>query len=116
PTDLIGDADTERYKLALNKILEDDNLDLVILIILLSLSFVESDIIDVIHAARIKYRKPIVVCTIGGDFTQMMVKMMEENQIPTFPTPERTVIAVKALVSYSQYCINRGEVCYPFER
>ncbi len=115
PTDLIGDSDTERYKLALNKILEDKNVDIVILIILLSLSFVESDIIDVIHAARIKYKKPIVVCTIGGQFTQMMVKMMEENEIPTFPNPKRTVNAVKALIHYAEYCIGREEVCYPLD-
>ena len=116
PMDLIGDADTERYKLALNKVLEDENVDIVILIILLSLSFVESDIVDVINTARIKYKKPIVVCTIGGDFTQMMIRMMEENQIPVFPNPKRTVDAVKALIYYSEYCIGRGEVCYPFER
>ncbi|MHA1298390.1 MAG: acetate--CoA ligase family protein [Candidatus Helarchaeota archaeon] len=113
PMDLIGDATTKRYELALNAILEDPNVDLVILIILLSLSFVESDIIDVIHAAKIKYRKPIIVCTIGGDFTQMMMKMMEENEIPTFPNPKRTVAAVKALIYYSEYCFGRGEVCYP---
>lgn len=116
PMDLTGSADTARYKLALNKVMEDPNVDLVILIILLSLSFVESDIIDVIHAARVNYRKPIVVCTIGGQFTQMMVRMMEENEIPTFPDPRRTIAAVKALINYSSYCSSRGEVCLPFER
>lgn len=116
PMDLIGDADTARYRLALNKVLEDANVDIVILIILLSLSFVESDIIDVIHAARVQYKKPIIVCTIGGEFTQMMVRMMEESEIPTFPDPRRTITAVKALINYSKYCIGRGEVCLPFER
>ncbi|MHA1378271.1 MAG: acetate--CoA ligase family protein [Candidatus Helarchaeota archaeon] len=115
PMDLIGDANTARYQMALYKILEDTNVDLIILIILLSLSFVETDIIDVIHAARTKYQKPIVVCTIGGDFTQMMIKMMEENEIPTFPTPKRTVAAVKALIYYSEYCSGRGEICYPID-
>ncbi|MHA1277167.1 MAG: acetate--CoA ligase family protein [Candidatus Helarchaeota archaeon] len=104
PTDLIGDADTERYKIALNTILADPNVDLVILIILLSLSYVESDIIDIINDARITYGKPIVVTTIGGDFTRMMIRMMEENQIPTFPIPTRTVDAVKALIDYGKFC------------
>ncbi len=104
PTDLIGDADTERYKTALNEILGDHNVDLVILIILLSLSYVESDIIDIINDAKIEYGKPIIVTTIGGDFTQMMVRMMEENEIPTFPDPKRTVSAVKALIEYADFC------------
>ncbi|NHI91486.1 MAG: CoA-binding protein [Candidatus Lokiarchaeota archaeon] len=104
PTDLVGNADTERYKIALHKILEDPNVHIVILIILLSVSYVESDIIDVINDARLTYRKPILVTTIGGDFTQMMVRMMEENNVPTFPDPKRTVDAVKALLDYSKHC------------
>ncbi len=112
PTDLIGDADTERYKIALNTILADPNVDLVILIILLSLSYVESDIIDIINDAKINYEKPIIVTTIGGDFTQIMVRMMEENQIPTFPNPKRTVNAVSALIEYAEYCGRLGE-CTP---
>ena len=115
PMDLVGDADTSRYEIALNAILADENVDICIMIILLSLSFVESDIVDVISSARTKYQKPLVVCTIGGEFTQMMIKMMEENEIPTFPTPERTVAAVKALIYYSDYCIGRGEICYPLD-
>ncbi|MFX1294716.1 MAG: acetate--CoA ligase family protein [Promethearchaeota archaeon] len=110
PTDLIGDADTERYKLALNTILADPNVDLVILIILLSLSYLESDIIDVINAAKIEYEKPIIVTTIGGDFTQIIVRMMEENQIPTFPNPKRTVNAVSALINFSKFC-ERKDKC-----
>ena len=113
PTDLIGDADTERYQLALNAILADPNVDLVILIILLSLSYVESDIIDVINAAKVEYGKPIIVTTIGGDFTQIMVRMMEENQIPTFPNPKRTVNAAVALIEYSEYCGRTDECEFP---
>jgi len=113
PIDLIGDADTERYRIALNKVLEDPNVDLVILIILLSLSYVESDIIDVINDAKVNYGKPILVMSIGGDFTQMMVRMMEENQIPTFPNPQRTVDAVKALIYYSDFCERKGECEFP---
>jgi acetyl coenzyme A synthetase (ADP forming)-like protein len=106
PTDLVGDADTERYKSAVDEILNEPDVDLLVLIILLSVSYVESDIIDVINDAKIKYNKPIIVTTIGGEFTQMMVRMMESNDIPTFPTPQRTIDAVKALVNYSAYCGN----------
>jgi len=107
PTDLIGDADTNRYRIALNKIMEDSNVDIVILIILLTVSYVESDIIDVINDAKEKYNKPIIITTIGGEFTQMLIRMLESNNIATFPTPQRTVNAVKALVSYSAFCGNK---------
>jgi len=104
PTDLVGNANTERYRIALNKIVQDPNVDIIILIILLSVSYVESDIIDVINDVKLTYKKPIIVTTIGGDFTKMMIKMMEENHVPTFSSPKRTVDAVKALVNYSNHC------------
>ena len=43
----------------------------------------------------------------------MMVRMMEENQIPTFPNPQRTVDAVRALIYYSEFCERKGECEFP---
>jgi len=37
----------------------------------------------------------------------MLIRMLESNNIATFPTPQRTVNAVKALVSYSAFCGNK---------
>jgi acyl-CoA synthetase (NDP forming) len=42
------------------------------------------------------------VCTIGGDFTQILVKMLEENRIPSYTTPERAVNAIYALIKYAK--------------
>ena len=46
--------------------------------------------------------KPMEVCTIGGDFTQMLVKMLEEDQIPAYPTLGRAVSAIGSLIQYSK--------------
>ena len=100
PLDLVGDADVERYRFALNAVSSDPNVGIVLVIVLLQTSYIESDVVDAITEAQATYGKPTIVCTIGGDFTQMLVKMLEDDQIPSYVTPERAVNAINALIKY----------------
>jgi len=111
PLDLVGDADVERYRTALNAVSSDPNVGIILVIVLLQTSFIESDVVDAITESQVTYGKPTVVCTIGGDFTQILVKMLEENRIPSYTTPERAVNAIDALVRYAKVLedINRKE-------
>lgn len=100
PLDLVGDADVERYRLALNAVSSDPNVGIVLVIVLLQTSYIESDVVDAITESQVTYGKPTIVCTIGGEFTQMLVKMLEEDHIPSYVTPERAVNAINALIKY----------------
>jgi acetyl coenzyme A synthetase (ADP forming)-like protein len=100
PLDLVGDADVERYRFALNAVSSDRNVGIILVIVLLQTSYIESDIVDAITESQVTYGKPTVVCTIGGDFTQILVKMLEEDHIPSYATPERAVNAISALIKY----------------
>jgi len=102
PLDLVGDADVERYRTALNAVSSDPNVGILLVIVLLQTSFIESDVVDAITESYVTYGKPTVVCTIGGDFTQILVKMLEENKIPSYTTPERAINAINALIRYAE--------------
>jgi acetyl coenzyme A synthetase (ADP forming)-like protein len=102
PMDLVGDADVERYRAALNAVSSDPNVGIVLVIVLLQTSFIESDVVDAITESFVTYGKPTVVCTVGGDFTQVLVRMLEENRIPSYTTPERAVNAIDALIKYAR--------------
>jgi acetyl coenzyme A synthetase (ADP forming)-like protein len=102
PLDLVGDADVERYRTALNAVSSDPNVGIILVIVLLQTSFIESDVVDAITESYVTYGKPTVVCTIGGDFTQILVKMLEENKIPSYTTPERAINAINALIRYAE--------------
>jgi acetyl coenzyme A synthetase (ADP forming)-like protein len=102
PLDLIGDADVKRYRSALDAVSSDANVGIVLVIVLLQTSFIESDVVDAITESQVTYGKPTIVCTIGGDFTQILVKMLEENRIPSYTTPERAINAINALIQYSK--------------
>ena len=101
PLDLVGDADVERYRVALNAVSADPEVGIVLVIVLHQTSFIESDVVDAITEAQLIYGKPTVVCTIGGEFTQILVKMLEENKIPSYDTPEQAIDAINALIQYS---------------
>ena len=100
PLDLVGDADVERYRFALHAVSSDVNVGIVLVIVLLQTSFIESDVVDAITESQVTYGKPTIVCSIGGDFTQILVKMLEDEHIPAYATPERAVNAINALVGY----------------
>jgi acyl-CoA synthetase (NDP forming) len=101
PLDLVGDADVERYRSALNAVSSDTDVGIVLVIVLLQTSFIESDVVDAITESQVTYGKPTIVCTIGGEFTQILVKMLEQSRIPSYPSPERAINAINALVRYA---------------
>jgi acyl-CoA synthetase (NDP forming) len=109
PLDLVGDADVERYRLALNAVSSDPNVGIILVIVLLQTSYIESDVVDAITESQTTYGKPTIVCTIGGDFTQILVKMLEEDHIPSYTTPERAVNAINALVKYRRALEDKEE-------
>jgi len=48
----------------------------------------------------LRYGKPIVAMAAGGPYTQRQVRKLQERGIPAYPTPKRSVKAVKNLTKY----------------
>ncbi len=113
PLDLVGDADVERYRMALNAVASDPNVGVILVIVLPQTSYIESDVVDAITETQVTYGKPIVVCSIGGDFTQIMAEMLEEEHIPTYGTPERAINAINALLKYQQVLEDKAKRTTP---
>ncbi|MHA2232863.1 MAG: acetate--CoA ligase family protein [Candidatus Hodarchaeales archaeon] len=97
PCDLVGDADAERYRIALDVFIADSNVHAINVIILPQTSFVDLDIVDLLMEETAK-GKPIIVTTIGGTFVDTLIRMLEEVRIPAYPGPGRTVKVLKALL------------------
>ncbi|MCS7134861.1 MAG: CoA-binding protein [Candidatus Aenigmarchaeota archaeon] len=99
PIDLTGDATAERYKIALKECLSSKEYDGAIVICLFQVPTVEEKVVDYIIECK-KFRKPIIVCSVGSDFTERQNKKLMANNIPVYPTPERAVRAFHALVRF----------------
>jgi len=100
PMDLVGDADTERYRVALDAAVNDKNVDVVLLVLLYQTPKISTDIIDVVTEYNSMKKKPIVVISTGGEFTELLKKNLEENGVISFTFPGQAVDAVRVLCGY----------------
>ena len=107
PLDLTGDADVERYRLAIDAAIDDPNVDMIAVITLFQIPTLTADITDVISAASDRSDKPLIVIAAGGRFTEVLKKTLEESGVPTFSYPEKAAFALRALHEFGQE--RRGE-------
>lgn len=100
PLDVIGDADAERYRKALEIAAEDPNIDAVLSLVLLQPATMGREVIDHLEEFKQTYDKPLVACMVGGAYTEKHLKELEHHHVPTFRTPERAVAAMRALYDH----------------
>lgn len=100
PLDLIGDADTERYRKALDACIKDNNIDAIVLIVLYQTPLITTDIVDVISEYHRIGKKPILAVSTGGNFTRVLRDALVDEDICTFEFPEHAVKAFSRLVDY----------------
>ena len=100
PMDLVGDATTERYQVAIENCLNDKNVDILLINLLYQTPLISTDIVDVITEINDLKKKPMIVVSTGGEFTELLKKSLEENNIPCYTFPEEAVNSIKALTEY----------------
>jgi len=98
PVDVRGDADAERYKFALDAVLQDKNVDGVIAILtpqaVTRVDETAHAIADVVQ----EHDKPVLGCFMGQNTAQIGIEILRDHMIPNYPYPERVVDAMRAMV------------------
>ncbi len=102
PIDVLGDADPERYQTAVRAALKDESVDVVIVI--LTPQAMTNPRETALEIARYgKGEKPILACFMGGrDVIPGRGELVQAN-LPDYPSPERAVKALKAMIKYSEW-------------
>ncbi len=100
PIDLVGDADTNRYRIAIDACLKDNNIDVLLVILLYQTPLITTDVVDVVTEFNDLKKKPIIVVSTGGEFTEVLKDNLERNNVPCFTFPEQAVKAIKKLTEY----------------
>ncbi|MEM3473515.1 MAG: CoA-binding protein [archaeon] len=98
PLDLAGDATAKRYIDAISVGLDDENVDFLICILLFQTVSLGLEILEFLK--KTKFKKPILVCTLGGKFIEKIAFEIEKFGIPVFETPEKVANAAFA-ISYN---------------
>lgn len=99
PIDILGDAPAERFTAALNAVLSDPAVNM------LMIMMAPTDTIDIPSAAKAvaEFREaeiPIVAAMVGGEEVNKGSSILRDAGIPIYPSPERAVRALGAMASY----------------
>jgi acetyltransferase len=103
PVDVIADANYERYKLAINEVHNDKNVDGILVIY----TPVSKEQPEYIARATVevyqKGEKPILACFMGGEIASHGIKIIKQAGIPDYPSPERAVSAFESMFQHYQW-------------
>ena len=101
PVDVLGDAKADRYKFVIEKVIEDPNVDIVLIILTPQTMTEIETTAEVIGEISNRTDKPIVTSFMGGKRIETGLKVMCQRRVPNYPFPERAVSAVEAMYKYT---------------
>ena len=103
PVDILGTASGEEYKFALETVLKDDSVDMVLIILTpQGMTEPEETARAIIESRKTYNDKPIACSFMGGPDVEPSVELLRQADIPSFPFPERAVNSLLGLYKYSQ--------------
>ncbi|MFA6328419.1 MAG: CoA-binding protein [Candidatus Micrarchaeia archaeon] len=103
PLDIIGDADSHRYEIAINAMMKDENVDIIVLIILFQTAAIDSGVANIAIRASDLRQKPIIAVCTGGEYTEMHKRIMESYGVPTYASPSSAMRAVARFMEYAEH-------------
>ncbi|MCL5433714.1 MAG: acetate--CoA ligase family protein [Candidatus Marsarchaeota archaeon] len=103
PLDIGGDADDKRYKDALDAVTNDPNVDSIIVITLFQTPGADEKVADTIIEYGTQYKKPLIVISMGGSYTQAHKAIIEEEGVPVYESPTAAARSLSALIKYARY-------------
>ena len=103
PLDLIGDADSHRYEIAINALVKDENVDVIVVMILFQTAAIDSSVVNMVIRASDMQKKPIIAVCTGGEYTEMHKRILESYGIPAYASPSSAMRAVSRFIKYAEH-------------
>jgi len=102
PVDVIGDARADRYKNAIETVIEDKGVDgILVLLTPQEMTDVE-DIARIIGDLSLRSNKPILASFLGENAVKKGIEILNEKRVPNYSFPEHAIRAFEAMVKYEQ--------------
>jgi acetyl coenzyme A synthetase (ADP forming)-like protein len=104
PIDVLGDALADRYEFALNVVLDDPNVDIV-LVLLTPQAMTEAAATAevIVNISHQKPLKPILTCFLGAKKVAEGVRILREGKIPQYDATDSAVATIKGMVNYVRW-------------
>lgn len=110
PIDLTGSATAREYLISLEHSLKDPNVDSITYIIIPTPPAINvKDLMEGLKPYAKNINKTITFCAIGGAEAVYIREELEQMNFPFYPTPARSVYALKKLTEYAEYLKSHGQ-------
>ncbi|MHC4639632.1 MAG: acetate--CoA ligase alpha subunit, partial [Planctomycetota bacterium] len=104
PIDVLGDALADKYEFALNVVIDDPNVDIVL--VLLTPQAMTEAVATAEAMTKVSQKngqKPIFASFLGADKVAQAVEVLRGNGIPQYDSPESAVLTIKTMVDYVRW-------------
>ena len=104
PVDVLGDALADRYRLALEAVLADENVDAVIVLLTpQAMTQCAATAETVAEVAAAQEAKPVLACFLGAEKVREGIAVLRKARIPQYDSPEGAVATLKAMYDYVRW-------------
>lgn len=103
PVDILGDAREDRYRKVLKIAGNDDNIDAFLVILTPQSATNSLEIASIVAEERKNIKKTFLTSFMGYERTKEAIKLLEENSIPNYSSPEEAINVLEALKDYGEW-------------
>src|SRR5919198_4880388 len=102
PCDVTGSATAEDYRFAIQAFIDDPNVDIIMPWFVFQDDPLEETIVDVLASFQKMQKKPILVGTMGGPFTEKISRRIEDANVPVYFSVITWVTAAASIAKWSE--------------
>lgn len=100
PVDVLGDAQSDRYRKSIERVLQDPNVDALLVILTPQANTDIKNVADVVVDVAKDSDIPIIGCWMGEARVKVGTEVLKANNIPNYSYPERAAMVLKAMSTY----------------
>lgn len=105
PIDVLGDALADRYEFAMDIVLDDPNVDIVLILLTpQAMTDATATAESIVKIASRKKEKPIFACFLGASKVEEGIKILRGGKIPQYDSPENAVATIRVMMDYVKWC------------
>lgn len=101
PLDILGDAEPERFKLALETVFPDPGIDAILLLVTPQTTTKPKETALLVKEICKNNQKPILSCFMGGEMINQAVPILNRAKIPNYKDPEAALKVLRNMINYT---------------
>lgn len=102
PVDVLGDARADRYNFALETVISDPNVDAVLVVLTPQAMTEIEKTAEAVGNVAVSSEKPILACFMGEKQVKAGIEILQSNNVPNYPFPERAAQAFRSMAEYNK--------------